>query len=184
MALIKKSTTPYNRFNPQQQKKDEHRINADIRVPEVRVTGDNVESRIVSTREAIQMAEDLGVDLVEISPNAVPPVCRLIDYTKFLYEKKKKEKEIIASNTPPPAKRQDQPYPHVKPNYGAKKQYSQEDNNAPALNKAEKNSSKRSAECSFFSQGRLMGDYSLPSALSRPNRRTRRRKQWCSANNF
>ena len=83
MALIKKSTTPYNRFNPQQQKKDEHRINADIRVPEVRVTGDNVESRIVSTREAIQMAEDLGVDLVEISPNAVPPVCKIIDYNKF-----------------------------------------------------------------------------------------------------
>jgi translation initiation factor IF-3 len=98
LALIKKSTTPYNRFNPQQQKKDEHRINADIRVPEVRVTGDNVESRIVSTREAIQMAEDLGVDLVEISPNAVPPVCRLIDYTKFLYEKKKKEKEIKSNS--------------------------------------------------------------------------------------
>jgi hypothetical protein len=95
-----------------------------------------------------------------------------------------RQKALNRFQPPPPAKQQDQPYPYVKPNYGAKKQHSQEDDNAPALNKAEKNSSKRSAECSFSLQGWLMGDYSLPSALSRPNRQTRRRKQWCSASNF
>lgn len=93
MALTKYSG-PNPRLNNSAQKKDEHRINTDIRVPEVRLVGENIEQGVYSTREALRMAEDLGVDLVEISPNAVPPVCRLIDYTKFLYDKKKKEKEI------------------------------------------------------------------------------------------
>lgn len=73
--------------------KGQHRINEQIRVREVRVVGDDVESIVLPTREALQMAEEKGVDLVEISPNAVPPVCRLIDYSKFLYQLKKKAKE-------------------------------------------------------------------------------------------
>jgi translation initiation factor IF-3 len=74
----------------------EHRINELIRVPEVRLVGENIEPGVFPTREALEMAQHLGVDLVEISPNAVPPVCRITDYNKFLYEKKKKEKEIKA----------------------------------------------------------------------------------------
>lgn len=68
-----------------------------IRVPEVRLVGDNVEPGVYSTEEALRMAQDQQLDLVEISPNAAPPVCRIIDYNKFLYEKKKKEKEMKAN---------------------------------------------------------------------------------------
>lgn len=68
-----------------------------IRVPEVRLVGENVEPGLYRTEDALRMAEDLQLDLVEISPNAVPPVCRIIDYNKFLYEKKKKEKEMKAN---------------------------------------------------------------------------------------
>ena len=75
-----------------------NRINDAIRgVDEVRLVGDNVEQGIYSFREAMRIADDLNLDLVEISPNAVPPVCRVvcrvIDYQKFLYQKKRKEKE-------------------------------------------------------------------------------------------
>lgn len=77
-------------------KKQAYRVNEQIHVREVRIVGDNVESKVVPTREAIQMAEEMGVDLVEISPNAQPPVCRLIDYSKFLYQVKKKAKEMKA----------------------------------------------------------------------------------------
>ncbi len=62
-------------------------------MPEVRVVGDDVEPGIYPTREALQMARDLGLDLVEISPTAKPPVCRITDYQKFLYQQKKKLKE-------------------------------------------------------------------------------------------
>ncbi len=79
------------------------------------------------------------------------------------------------------AKRQDQPYPHVKPNYGAKKQYSQEDDDSPALSKAGENSSKRCVEFSFSLQERSMGDYSPLSALLRPNKPTQQREQWSYA---
>jgi translation initiation factor IF-3 len=72
----------------------EHRTNQMIRVPEVRLVGENIEVGVYSTPEALRLAEAQGLDLVEISPNATPPVCRIIDYNKFLYEKKKKEKEI------------------------------------------------------------------------------------------
>lgn len=75
-------------------KESEHRINEKIRVPEVRLVGENIEPGIYSTREALDLANKLELDLVEISPNASPPVCRLVDYNKFLYEKKKREKEI------------------------------------------------------------------------------------------
>ena len=73
--------------------KDLHRINERIRVPEVRLVGDNVEQGIYPTREALRIAEEKELDLVEISPTAVPPVCRIIDYQKFLYQQNKKQKE-------------------------------------------------------------------------------------------
>lgn len=81
-------------FGPRVQEPPQHRINRLIRVPQVRLVGDNVEIGVYETRKALEMAEELGLDLVEISPKADPPVCRIIDYKKFLYEKKKKEKEI------------------------------------------------------------------------------------------
>ncbi|NLC49532.1 MAG: translation initiation factor IF-3 [Bacteroidales bacterium] len=80
------------RYNPRDSR-DLHRINDRIRVPEVRVVGDDVVVGIYPTREALQMARDLGLDLVEISPTAKPPVCRITDYQKFLYQQKKKLKE-------------------------------------------------------------------------------------------
>lgn len=76
--------------------KNNYRINEQIRSREVRLVGDNVESTVMPTHKAIQLAEQKGVDLVEISPNAQPPVCRLIDYSKFLYQQKKRQKELKA----------------------------------------------------------------------------------------
>ncbi|MEG3113100.1 MULTISPECIES: translation initiation factor IF-3 [Pantoea] len=71
-----------------------NRINSEIRATEVRLTGvDGEQLGIVSLREALEKAEESGVDLVEISPNAEPPVCRIMDYGKFLYEKSKSSKE-------------------------------------------------------------------------------------------
>jgi len=71
-----------------------HRINDFIRVSEVRLVGDNVEMGVYSTDKAKDLARELELDLVEISPNAEPPVCKIMDYRKFLFEKKKKDKEI------------------------------------------------------------------------------------------
>ncbi len=68
-------------------------------MPRVRVVGDGIESTVVSIQEALKMAEEAGMDLVEISPNAEPPVCKIIDYKKFLYEQKRKQKEIKAKAT-------------------------------------------------------------------------------------
>lgn len=82
------------RFVPR--KEAEHRINHHIRVPQVRLVGDNVTMGVYPTQEAQKMAQDQALDLVEISPQADPPVCRIIDYNKFLYDKKKKEKEMKA----------------------------------------------------------------------------------------
>ena len=76
--------------------KQRYRVNEQIHVREVRVVGDDIESAVMSTREAIQLAEEKGLDLVEISPNAAPPVCRIIDYSKFLYQQKKRQKEMKA----------------------------------------------------------------------------------------
>ena len=75
--------------------KNQYRINEQIRVREVRIVGDEG-STVVPTRDALNMAREQGVDLVEISPNANPPVCRLIDYSKFLYQQKKRQKEMKA----------------------------------------------------------------------------------------
>ncbi|MBB3187049.1 translation initiation factor IF-3 [Microbacter margulisiae] len=74
--------------------KDLHRINDHIREKEVRLVGENVEMGVYTIEEALRKADALGLDLVEISPNAVPPVCRIIDYQKFLYQQKKREKEM------------------------------------------------------------------------------------------
>lgn len=76
------------------QKGPEYRINKQITAQQVRIVGENVQSVVLPFEQALQMAEKAGVDLVEISPSAVPPVCRLIDYSKFLYQQKKKQKEM------------------------------------------------------------------------------------------
>lgn len=92
---------------PYVQPKDEHRTNEGIRVPEIRLVGDNldkvsevagetVETGVFPTRKVLQWAEKMTLDLVEISPNATPPVCRIIDYKKFLYDRKKRDKELKA----------------------------------------------------------------------------------------
>ncbi|MCD6111660.1 MAG: translation initiation factor IF-3 [Bacteroidales bacterium] len=80
----------------QRRTKELHKINSRINAPVVRVVGNNVEPGIFSIKEALEMADNLGLDLVEISPTANPPVCKIIDYKKFLYEQKKKQKEIKA----------------------------------------------------------------------------------------
>jgi translation initiation factor IF-3 len=74
-------------------REQQYRINERIRVPEVRLVGDNITVGVYPTSKALQMAEDMGFDLVEISPNANPPVCKIIDYQKFLYQQKKRLKE-------------------------------------------------------------------------------------------
>ncbi|MBR5776692.1 MAG: translation initiation factor IF-3 [Bacteroidaceae bacterium] len=76
--------------------KQQYRVNEQIHVREVRIVGDGIESTVMPTFKAIQLAEQKGVDLVEISPNAQPPVCRLIDYSKFIYQQKKHQKEMKA----------------------------------------------------------------------------------------
>jgi len=84
------------RFAPR--KEPEHRINQMIRVPQVRLVGENVEIGIYPTQDALRMAQEQELDLVEISPQVDPPVCKIIDYNKFLYDKKKKEKEMKAKS--------------------------------------------------------------------------------------
>ena len=90
------------------QQQPEHRINDYIRVPEVRLVGENmeeisaiagqpVEAGVYPTAKLLKWADEMELDLVEISPNAVPPVVRIVDYNKFLYQKKKKEKEMKAN---------------------------------------------------------------------------------------
>ena len=91
---------PRGNFNPRfkKEQQQEHRTNHMIRVPQVRLVGDNVEVGVYPTQEALRMAQDQQLDLVEISPQADPPVCKIIDYNKFLYEKKRKEKEMKAKS--------------------------------------------------------------------------------------
>ena len=74
-----------------------HRINENIRgVKEVRLVGENVEPGVYPIEKALEIAEEQNLDLVEISAKADPPVCRVIDYQKFLYQLKKREKELKA----------------------------------------------------------------------------------------
>ena len=70
-----------------------HRINEKIIAPQVRVVSDEG-AEVVSVARAILMAQQAELDLVEISPNADPPVCKIVDYKKFLFEQKKKQKEL------------------------------------------------------------------------------------------
>ncbi|MBR9915660.1 MAG: translation initiation factor IF-3 [Algicola sp.] len=77
-------------------KEDQHRINSKIRAEKVRLVGDNVEVGIYSIKDALSIADEQGLDLVEISPKADPPVCKVMDYKKFLYEQKKREKALKA----------------------------------------------------------------------------------------
>ena len=79
--------------------KFQYRINNKIREREVRLVGDNVEMGVYRIEEALRIAEDQQLDLVEISPNAVPPVCRVIDYQKFLYQQRKRQKDQKAKST-------------------------------------------------------------------------------------
>ena len=79
------------------EKENPHRINNEITAPTVRVVGDNVEPNLVlPIRDAIKLADEMELDLIEISPKAEPPVCRIADYQKFLYQQKRKAKEIKA----------------------------------------------------------------------------------------
>ncbi|MDA8874885.1 translation initiation factor IF-3 [uncultured Winogradskyella sp.] len=78
---------------------DKHKINGKIRAEEVRLVGDNVEIGVYPTRKALAIADEQGLDLVEISPNAKPPVCKVMDYKKFLYEQKKREKALKSKAT-------------------------------------------------------------------------------------
>ncbi|WP_299443337.1 translation initiation factor IF-3 [uncultured Aquimarina sp.] len=75
-------------------KEDAHKINHKIRVEEVRLVGDNIEVGVYPTKKALALAEEQELDLVEISPKAVPPVCKIMDYKKFLYEQKKRDKSL------------------------------------------------------------------------------------------
>ena len=93
-----------NQRGQQQQRRPErnaypNNINEHIRAREVRLVGDNVTAGIYSIQEALKIAEELELDLVEISPNAEPPVCKVLDYQKYLYQQKKKAKEIKAKST-------------------------------------------------------------------------------------
>lgn len=91
---------PRGNFNPRfrREQQQEHRTNQMIRVPQVRLVGDNITVGVYPTQDAMRMAQEQGLDLVEISPQADPPVCKIIDYNKFLYEKKRKEKEMKAKS--------------------------------------------------------------------------------------
>ena len=79
--------------------KDQHAINDRIRAKEVRLVGDNVEQGVYSIAEALRIADEMDLDLIETSPNAEPPVCRILDYQKFLYQQRKRLKEQKAKST-------------------------------------------------------------------------------------
>ena len=89
-----------NRFGNRGHVKKEalHAINERISAPMIRLVGDNTVNDVVDLRTALQEAEKQGLDLVEISPTANPPVCKIVDYQKFLYEQKRKQKEIKANS--------------------------------------------------------------------------------------
>lgn len=87
-------------FRRDRRPEPQHKVNERIRAAQVRVVGENVsEPGVYSLSEALKIADGLDMDLVEISPNADPPVCRVVDYQKFLYQQKKKQKEMKAKTT-------------------------------------------------------------------------------------
>jgi translation initiation factor IF-3 len=79
-----------------QKPEEPYRVNERITAQRVRVVGENIKVDVYPIQQAIKLAQDQGLDLVEISPNADPPVCKVVDYSKFKYEQKKKQKEIKA----------------------------------------------------------------------------------------
>ncbi|MFT7345091.1 MAG: translation initiation factor IF-3 [Lentimonas sp.] len=81
------------------QEEDQHKINEKIKSPEVRLVLDGEEPKVLKLAEAIALADEQDMDLVEISPNANPPVCKILDYRKFLYNQKKKQKELKAKQS-------------------------------------------------------------------------------------
>lgn len=92
MVVNKKQTG--NRYPVKNDLKGQYRINEQIRAREVRIVGDDdIEAQVLPIFQALKLAEERELDLVEISPNAQPPVCRIIDYSKFLYQQKKRQKE-------------------------------------------------------------------------------------------
>ena len=93
VIAIRRKRTPYR---GRVRKENEHKINQYITAGRVRVVGDNVEPAVMLTHKALALANEMELDLVEISPKADPPVCKIIDYKKFLYAQKKKQKEIKA----------------------------------------------------------------------------------------
>ncbi|MFC2097871.1 translation initiation factor IF-3 [Bacteroidota bacterium] len=96
MAL--KSFKP--RYGQRRDLRPKHQINEYIRAPFVRVVGENVENKgVIPIKEALELADELDLDLVEISPNADPPVCKVIDYKKFLYQQRQKQKEMKAKSS-------------------------------------------------------------------------------------
>jgi len=83
---------------PVRVKEPAHKINHRIIARVVRVVGEEIEPQVLTLQEALRLADTMELDLVEISPNADPPVCRIVDYQKFLYQQKKKQKEIKAKS--------------------------------------------------------------------------------------
>jgi len=88
---------PRKKFTKRQE--DPNRINDRISVPEIRLVGEGREPQVLDTKDALKMADDEDLDLVEISPKAKPPVCKILDYKKFLYNQKKKQKELKAKQS-------------------------------------------------------------------------------------
>ena len=83
---------------PPRQNDSGHKVNRDIRVPQVRIVGDNIASQgVYATSEALRLAEALELDLVMITDQADPPVCKIVDFQKFLYQQRKKQKEMKAN---------------------------------------------------------------------------------------
>ncbi len=81
------------------EERDEHKINELITAREIRLVMEGQEPKVMSVSDALRMAEEQELDLVEISPNAVPPVCKIMDYRKFVYTQKKKQKELKAKQS-------------------------------------------------------------------------------------
>lgn len=92
-----RTAAPIRKDNKNQ--KEAYVINEHIRAREVRLVGDNVEQGVYPIQEALKIAEEQELDLIEISPNAAPPVCKILDYQKFLYQQKKRQKEQKAKST-------------------------------------------------------------------------------------
>ncbi|MEC7773135.1 MAG: translation initiation factor IF-3 [Bacteroidota bacterium] len=80
-------------------REDPHKINSKITAHEIRLVGDNVDVGVYSVNDALRIARDQELDLVEISPKASPPVCKILDYKKFLYEQKKRDKALKSKAT-------------------------------------------------------------------------------------